>query len=49
MANQWSESGDVEKGALMYAGLVLLGITLAINILGTLVIMRTASAGEGKR
>src|SRR6516165_1494065 len=49
MANQWSESGDVEKGALMYAGLVLLGITLAINILGTLVIMRTASVGEGKR
>jgi phosphate transport system permease protein len=49
MANQWSESGDVEKGALMYAGLVLLGITLAINILGTLVIMRTASGGEGKR
>ena len=49
MANQWSESGDVEKGALMYAGLVLLGITLAINILGTLLVMRTANLGEAKR
>jgi len=49
MANQWSESGDVEKGALMYAGLVLLGITLAINILGTLLVMRTATLGEAKR
>jgi phosphate transport system permease protein len=49
MANQWPESGDVEKGALMYAGLVLLGITLAINILGTLLVMRTATLGEAKR
>jgi ABC-type phosphate transport system permease subunit len=39
----------VEKGALMYAGLVLLGITLAINILGTLLVMRTAKVGEAKR
>jgi phosphate transport system permease protein len=49
MANQWPESSDVEKGALMYAGLVLLGITLAINILGTLLIMRTSHLGEAKR
>ena len=49
MANQWPESSDVEKGALMYAGLVLLGITLAINILGTLLVMRTAKVGEAKR
>jgi phosphate transport system permease protein len=49
MANQWSESSDVEKGALMYAGLVLLGITLAIDILGTLLIMRTAASAEAKR
>jgi phosphate transport system permease protein len=49
MANQWPESSDLEKGALMYAGLVLLGITLAINILGTLLIMRTGNVGEAKR
>jgi phosphate transport system permease protein len=49
MANQWPESSDLEKGALMYAGLVLLGITLAINILGTLLIMRTGHLGEGKQ
>jgi len=49
MANQWPESSDLEKGALMYAGLVLLGITLAINILGTLLIMRTSHLGEAKR
>jgi phosphate transport system permease protein len=48
MANQWPESSQVEKGALMYAGLVLLGITLAINILGTLLLMRTSNL-EAKR
>jgi hypothetical protein len=37
MANQWPESSEVEKGALMYAGLVLLAITLLINIIGTLI------------
>jgi phosphate transport system permease protein len=41
MANQWPESSRIEKEALMYAGLVLLGITLAINIIGTLILQRT--------
>jgi phosphate transport system permease protein len=45
MANQWPESGDVEKGALMYAGLVLLAITLLINIIGTLILQRTTKLG----
>jgi phosphate transport system permease protein len=49
LANQWPESGPIEKGALMYAGLVLLGITLAINILGTLILNRTISTGEAPR
>jgi phosphate transport system permease protein len=49
MANQWPESGAVEKGALMYAGLVLLGITLLINIIGTLILQRTVSVGEAQR
>jgi phosphate transport system permease protein len=38
LANQWPESSQLEKGALMYAGLVLLGITLLINVLGTLIL-----------
>jgi phosphate transport system permease protein len=49
MANQWPESNAVEKGALMYAGLVLLGITLLINIVGTLILQRTAAMGEPTR
>jgi phosphate transport system permease protein len=49
MANQWPESNAVEKGALMYAGLVLLTITLLINIVGTLILERTVSKGEAQR
>ncbi len=45
LANQWPESSDHEKSALMYAGLVLLAITLLINIAGTLVIQRTGKGG----
>ncbi len=48
LANQWPEAGEIEKGALMYAGLVLLGITLLINVIGTLILMRT-SGQEHKR
>jgi phosphate transport system permease protein len=49
IANQWPEAQPPEKSALLYAGLVLLGITLLINIVGTLIIMRTAHMGEQKR
>ena len=49
MANQWPESGPVEKGALMYACLVLLGITLLINVVGTMILQRTAAMGEPQR
>jgi phosphate transport system permease protein len=49
MANQWPESGAVEKGALMYAGLVLLGITLLVNILGTIILQTTVRGGEVQR
>jgi phosphate transport system permease protein len=45
LANQWPESGDVEKGALMYAGLVLLAITMAINAVGALILQRTTALG----
>jgi hypothetical protein len=33
----------------MYAGLVLLGITLLINIVGTLILQRTTSLGDARR
>ena len=49
LANQWPEAGAAEKSALLYAGLVLLGITLIINVVGTLIIMRTADPGEQRR
>jgi phosphate transport system permease protein len=49
LANQWPEARLVEKGALMYAGLVLLGITLLINIVGTLILQRTTSLGDARR
>jgi phosphate transport system permease protein len=41
LANQFPEAGAVEVSALMYAALVLLAITLAVNVLGTLVLART--------
>jgi phosphate transport system permease protein len=49
LANQWPESGAIEKGALMYAGLVLLAITLLINVVGTLILQRTTSLGDTQR
>jgi ABC-type phosphate transport system permease subunit len=33
----------------MYAGLVLLAITLAINMIGTLILQRTTNLGEAAR
>jgi phosphate transport system permease protein len=49
LANQWPEARIYEKGALMYAGLVLLGITLLINILGVLILQRTTNLGDTRR
>ena len=46
MANQWPEAGVAEKSALMYAGLVLLGITLLINSVGTLILRRAVRVEE---
>jgi phosphate transport system permease protein len=48
LANQFPEAGRVEVSALMYAALVLLAITLAVNVLGTLVLQR-GSKLEGVR
>jgi phosphate transport system permease protein len=40
LANQFPEASRVEVSALMYAALVLLAITLAVNVLGTLILQR---------
>jgi phosphate transport system permease protein len=49
LANQWPESSELEKGALMYAGMVLLSITLLINVIGTLIVERALTGGGGRR
>lgn len=38
MANQFSEADDLQKSALLYAGLILFVITLIVNILAELII-----------
>jgi phosphate transport system permease protein len=44
LANHFAEANTVEIGALMYASLVLLGITLMINVIGEIVLeLATAS------
>lgn len=49
LANHFPEAGTVEVGALMYAALVLLAITLAVNVLGTAVVQRADAALKGLR
>ena len=45
LANKFPEASTREVGALMYAALVLLGITLVVNVLGAWVIQRTTVKG----
>ncbi|MDF5710570.1 MAG: phosphate ABC transporter permease subunit PstC [Nostoc sp. S4] len=40
IVNQFSESTGIQKSALMYAGLVLFAITLAVNILAELIVRK---------
>jgi phosphate transport system permease protein len=49
LANSFPEASGLEVGALMYAALVLLGITLVVNILGSLVIWRASAELKGLR
>jgi len=42
LANNFPEAGPKEVSVLMYAALVLLGITLVVNILGSLILQRAA-------
>ncbi|HKO53400.1 MAG TPA: phosphate ABC transporter permease subunit PstC [Polyangiaceae bacterium] len=47
LANHFPEANQVEVGALMYAALVLMFITLTVNALGSLIMMRTTRDLKG--
>jgi phosphate transport system permease protein len=49
LANHFPEAGGVEVGALMYAALVLLAITLVVNVVGTLILERADASLKGLR
>jgi phosphate transport system permease protein len=49
LANHFPEADQVEVGALMYAALVLLAITLVVNIVGTVILQRANSELKGLR
>jgi len=49
LANHFPEAGSVEVGALMYAALVLLAITLVVNVVGTLILERADASLKGLR
>ncbi len=49
LANHFPEAGQVEVAALMYAALVLLGITLLVNVLGTWILQRADAGLKGLR
>ncbi len=42
LASTFPEAGDIERGALMYAAVVLLLLTLTVNMLGVLIMQFTA-------
>jgi len=49
LANNFPEAGPAEIGVLMFAALILLGITLIVNILGTFILQRASAGSEGAR
>jgi phosphate transport system permease protein len=49
LANHFPEADQVEVGALMYAALVLLAITLVVNIAGTLILQHADAGLKGLR
>ena len=49
LANSFPEAGKLELGALMYAALVLLGITLVVNVIGTIILQRASAGLAGLR
>ncbi len=49
LANHFPEAGTVEVGALMYAALVLLSISLVVNIVGAMILQRAEAGLKGLR
>ena len=50
LANNFGEADKpITVAVLMYAALVLMGITLLVNIVGALVLQRAASGSKGGR
>jgi phosphate transport system permease protein len=49
LANSFPEAGPREVAVLMYAALVLLGITLIVNVLGSALLLRASRGSEGVR
>jgi phosphate transport system permease protein len=49
LANHFPEADSLEVGALMYAALVLLAITLMVNVVGTLILQRANRELKGLR
>ena len=47
LANKFMEAGSIEKEALIYAGLVLLAITLFVNMAGSFILQRTTASLRG--
>ena len=47
LANNFAEAGAKDVGVLMYAALILLGITLLVNLAGVMVLQRASRAREG--
>ncbi len=47
LANHFPEAGKLEVAALMYAAVVLLLITLAVNAIGSLIMQRTTAGLKG--
>jgi phosphate transport system permease protein len=47
LANHFPEAGPIEVRALMYAAAVLLAITLAVNVLGSLLMLRATRGLKG--
>jgi len=46
LANNFPEAGPKDVGVLMYAALVLLGITLVVNIVGAVILQRSTVVTE---
>jgi phosphate transport system permease protein len=49
LANSFPEAGPKEVGVLMYAALVLLGITLIVNVVGAVILQRASRDLEAAR